>query len=144
MYLNTLHPKKGSKKNKTRLGRGIGSGFGKTSGRGHKGQKSRSGSSIRRGFEGGQMPLYRRVPKFGFNSSNKRKTSEVRLSDLNSIPNGIVNLDTLKMIGVIKKNISFVRIILCGKIKIPVIVQGLQVTKGARIAIKKSGGKIQK
>ncbi|ADP66885.1 50S ribosomal protein L15 [Buchnera aphidicola str. TLW03 (Acyrthosiphon pisum)] len=103
MRLNTLSPANGARHSRKRLGRGIGSGFGKTSGRGHKGQKSRSGSSIRRGFEGGQMPLYRRLPKFGFNSRKKNITTEVRLSDLSNLSTNIIDLNVLKQENIIKK-----------------------------------------
>ncbi len=143
MHLNTLAPAHGSRQSRKRLGRGIGSGFGKTSGRGHKGQKSRSGSSIRRGFEGGQMPLYRRLPKFGFNSRKKNITTEVRLSDLSNLSTNIINLDILKKENIIKKNIKYAKIILSGKLKVSLIIQGLLITKGARAEIEKSGGKIE-
>lgn len=143
MYLNTLIPSHGARKNRKRLGRGIGSGFGKTSGRGHKGQKSRSGSSIRRGFEGGQMPLYRRLPKFGFNSRKKNITAEVRLSDLSNLTTDIVNIEILKTANIIKKNIKYVKIILSGKIKKSLIIKGIRVTQGARIAIENFGGTIE-
>ena len=96
MRLNTLSPAEGSKKAGKRLGRGIGSGLGKTGGRGHKGQKSRSGGGVRRGFEGGQMPLYRRLPKFGFTSRKAAITAEIRLSDLAKVEGGVVDLNTLK------------------------------------------------
>lgn len=141
MYLNNLSPARGARHNKKRLGRGIGSGFGKTSGRGHKGQKSRSGSSIRRGFEGGQMPLYRRLPKFGFNSRKKHITAEVRLSELSNLTD--VNLEILKKSNIVKKNIKYAKIILSGTIKKSLMVRGLLVTKGARIAIENSGGKVE-
>ncbi|QCI24010.1 50S ribosomal protein L15 [Buchnera aphidicola (Macrosiphoniella sanborni)] len=141
MHLNTLAPANGARRNRKRLGRGIGSGFGKTSGRGHKGQKSRSGSSIRRGFEGGQMPLYRRLPKFGFNSRKKNITAEVRLSDLSNFTT--VNLEILKKENIIKKNIKYAKIILSGTINKSLIIKGLLVTKGARIEIEKSGGKVE-
>ncbi|AEO08274.1 50S ribosomal protein L15 [Buchnera aphidicola] len=143
MYLNTLISSHGARKNRKRLGRGIGSGFGKTAGRGHKGQKSRSGSSIRRGFEGGQMPLYRRLPKFGFNSRKKNITAEVRLSDLSNLTTDIVNVEILKTANIIKKNIKYVKIILSGKIKKSLIIKGIRVTQGARIAIENFGGTIE-
>ncbi|QIE02183.1 50S ribosomal protein L15 [Buchnera aphidicola] len=143
MHLNTLIPARGARQNRKRLGRGIGSGFGKTAGRGHKGQKSRSGSSVRRGFEGGQMPLYRRLPKFGFNSRKKHMTAEIRLSDLSHLNTDIVNLDILKTANIIKKNIKYAKIILSGKIKKSLTIKGIRVTKGARIEIENSGGKIE-
>ncbi|MCU4136741.1 50S ribosomal protein L15 [Buchnera aphidicola (Sitobion avenae)] len=143
MHLNTLSPAYGARQNRKRLGRGIGSGFGKTSGRGHKGQKSRSGSSIRRGFEGGQMPLYRRLPKFGFNSRKKNITEEVRLSDLSNLSTNVIDLNILKKENIIKKNIKYAKIILSGKLKVSLIIRGLRVTKGARSEIEHSGGKVE-
>ncbi|QCI17882.1 50S ribosomal protein L15 [Buchnera aphidicola (Acyrthosiphon lactucae)] len=143
MYLNDLSPANGARQNRKRLGRGIGSGFGKTSGRGHKGQKSRSGSSIRRGFEGGQMPLYRRLPKFGFNSRKKNITTEVRLSDLSNLSTNIIDLNILKKENIIKKNIKYAKIILTGKLKVSLTIRGLLVTKGARFEIENSGGKVE-
>lgn len=143
MYLNTLSPARGARKNRKRLGRGIGSGFGKTSGRGHKGQKSRSGSSIRRGFEGGQMPLYRRLPKFGFNSRKQSVTAEVRLSDISNLSSNIIDLEILKKENIIQKNIKYAKIILSGKTNNALIIRGILVTKGARSEIENSGGKIE-
>ncbi|WAI11686.1 MAG: 50S ribosomal protein L15 [Buchnera aphidicola (Macrosiphum albifrons)] len=143
MYLNTLSPANGARQNRKRLGRGIGSGFGKTAGRGHKGQKSRSGSSIRRGFEGGQMPLYRRLPKFGFNSRKKNITTEVRLSDLSNLSTNIIDLKVLKKENIVKKNIKYAKIIFTGKLNVSLIIRGLLVTKGARSEIENSGGKIE-
>ncbi|XBC39997.1 MAG: 50S ribosomal protein L15 [Buchnera aphidicola (Chaetogeoica yunlongensis)] len=145
MYLNTLSPKVKSFKKFKRVGRGIGSGFGKTSGRGHKGQKSRSGSKLKRGFEGGQTPLYRRVPKFGFVSLKKLKTAELRLSDLKKITEyKIIDLNLLKNLGIIKKNIKYVKII-SSKISIAnaLIIRNLSVSKGAKIIIEAVGGKIE-
>ena len=131
MRLNTLSPAEGSKKAGKRLGRGIGSGLGKTGGRGHKGQKSRSGGGVRRGFEGGQMPLYRRLPKFGFTS------------DLAKVEGGVVDLNTLKAANIIGIQIEFAKVILAGEVSTPVTVRGLRVTKGARAAIEAAGGKIE-
>ncbi|CAJ0993512.1 50S ribosomal protein L15 [Pantoea sp. Nvir] len=142
MHLNTLSPAVGSKHTAKRLGRGIGSGFGKTGGRGHKGQKSRAGGGVRRGFEGGQMPLYRRLPKFGF-TSRKSFMEEVRLSDIAKVEGGIVTLKTLKAANVIGVQIECVKVISSGKISVPVIVRGLCVTKGACAAIKAVGGNIE-
>lgn len=143
MYLNTVFERSKNKKKK-RLGRGIGSGFGKTSGRGHKGQKSRTGSSIRRGFEGGQTPLYRRIPKFGFNSRKKKYKTEVRLSELSVFNHkDVINLDSLKKRNIINSHIKFVKIISSGKISIPLFIKGLSVTKGACFIIKSFGGKIE-
>ena len=133
MRLNTLSPAEGAKHSAKRLGRGIGSGLGKTGGRGHKGQKSRTGGGVRRGFEGGQMPLYRRLPKF----------AEVRLDDLNKIENGIVTLETLKEANLLTKDIQFVKVILAGEVKTKLVIRGLRVTKGARAAIEAAGGSIE-
>ncbi|QCI21782.1 50S ribosomal protein L15 [Buchnera aphidicola (Hyadaphis tataricae)] len=143
MYLNTLAPAYGSVTNRKRLGRGIGSGFGKTAGRGHKGQKSRSGSSVRRGFEGGQMPLYRRLPKFGFNSRKKKITAEVRLTSLSNLSTNIVDLNLLKKENIINKNIKYAKIIFKGKVTSSLIIRGLSITKGARTVIEHYGGKIE-
>ncbi|AAO27154.1 50S ribosomal protein L15 [Buchnera aphidicola str. Bp (Baizongia pistaciae)] len=144
MYLNTLSPNSKSHKKSKRVGRGIGSGFGKTSGRGHKGQKSRSGCKIRRGFEGGQMPLYRRIPKFGFVSLKKEKVAEVRLEDLKNFSNCIINLQFLKKTGLIKKNIKYVKIISSGSIITNIlIIRNLFVSKSVRNIIESSGGKIE-
>ena len=143
MRLNTLSPAEGAKHSAKRLGRGIGSGLGKTGGRGHQGQKSRTGGGVRRGFEGGQMPLYRRLPKFGFTSMKSAVTAEVRLDDLNKIENGIVTLETLKEANLLTKDIQFVKVILAGEVKTKLVIRGLRVTKGARAAIEAAGGSIE-
>ncbi|EHK90001.1 50S ribosomal protein L15 [Aggregatibacter actinomycetemcomitans] len=143
MRLNTLSPAEGAKRSAKRLGRGIGSGLGKTGGRGHKGQKSRTGGGVRRGFEGGQMPLYRRLPKFGFTSMKSAVTAEVRLDDLNKIENGIVTLETLKAANILTKDIQFAKVILAGEIKTKLVIRGLRVTKGAKAAIEAVGGSIE-
>ncbi|RDE87111.1 50S ribosomal protein L15 [Aggregatibacter kilianii] len=143
MRLNTLSPAEGAKHSAKRLGRGIGSGLGKTGGRGHKGQKSRTGGGVRRGFEGGQMPLYRRLPKFGFTSMKAAVTAEVRLDDLNKIENGIVTLEALKEANLLTKDIQFVKVILAGEVKTKLVIRGLRVTKGARAAIEAAGGSIE-
>ncbi|QJC29998.1 50S ribosomal protein L15 [Enterobacteriaceae endosymbiont of Plateumaris sericea] len=143
MYLNTLSPSLGSKSYKKRLGRGIGSGLGKTSGRGHKGQKSRSGCKINKSFEGGQTPLHRRLPKFGFQSRKKIFYKEIKLSDLNKIKSDIIDLNTLKRFKVISKKIKYVKIINTGKIFIPIKIFKLRCTKNAKISIEKLGGKIE-
>ncbi|NJC99906.1 50S ribosomal protein L15 [Candidatus Erwinia dacicola] len=143
MRLNTLTPADGSKHASKRLGRGIGSGFGKTGGRGHKGQNSRSGGGVHRGFEGGQMPLYRRLPKFGFTSRKAMVTAEVRLSDLAKVEGGIVDLNTLKAANIIGIQMEFAKVILSGKVSAPVTIRGLRVTKGACAAIEAAGGKIE-
>lgn len=143
MRLNSLSPAEGAKHSSKRLGRGIGSGLGKTGGRGHKGQKSRSGGGVRRGFEGGQMPLYRRLPKFGFTSLKSLHTAEVRLNDLAKVDGNVVTLDSLKAANVITKDILSAKVILAGKIEKAVIIRGLGVTKGARAAIESVGGSIE-
>ncbi|ERF78153.1 50S ribosomal protein L15 [Gallibacterium anatis] len=143
MRLNTLSPAEGAKHSAKRLGRGIGSGLGKTGGRGHKGQKSRTGGGVRRGFEGGQMPLYRRLPKFGFTSIKAAVTAEVRLSDLAKVSGNEITLETLKEAKVISSDIQFAKIILSGEVKSGVVIRGLRVTKGAKAAIEAAGGSIE-
>jgi large subunit ribosomal protein L15 len=143
MRLNTLSPAAGSKPSAKRVGRGIGSGLGKTCGRGHKGQKSRSGGSVRPGFEGGQMPLKQRLPKFGFTSRKSLVTAEVRLAELAKVEGDVVSLETLKAANVITKDIEFAKVVLSGEIARTVTVKGLRVTKGAKAAIEAAGGKIE-
>ncbi len=143
MRLNTLSPAEGAKHSAKRLGRGIGSGLGKTGARGHKGQKSRTGGGVRRGFEGGQMPLYRRLPKFGFTSTKAAVTAEVRLDDLNKIGSGIVTLETLKEANLLTKDIKFAKVILAGELNTKLVIRGLRVTKGARAVIEAAGGSIE-
>jgi len=143
MRLNSLSPAPGARKNAKRVGRGIGSGTGKTAGRGHKGQKSRSGGKVRPGFEGGQMPLQKRLPKYGFTSRISRTTAQVRLSELNAVEGDVVDLAALKVADVVKDNILRARIFLSGELNKAVTVKGLVVTKGAREAIEKSGGKVE-
>ena len=126
-----------------RSGRGIGSGLGKTGGRGHKGQKSRSGGKVRVGFEGGQMPLKQRLPKFGFTSRKSLVTAEVRLSELAKVEGNVIDLNSLKAANVITKNIVFAKVVLSGEIATAVTVKGLRVTKGAKAAIEAAGGKIE-
>lgn len=142
MRLNTLSPAPGAKSAKKRVGRGIGSGLGKTAGRGHKGLKSRSGGSVKPGFEGGQMPLQRRLPKFGFTSRVGRVTGQVTLSEVAKIE-GDVDLKALMAAGLVKKSIQFVKVVKSGEINKAVTVKGLRVTKGAREAIEAAGGKIE-
>ncbi|MFV9988756.1 MAG: 50S ribosomal protein L15 [Coxiella endosymbiont of Dermacentor nuttalli] len=143
MRLNVLQPNKKAKKNKTRVGRGIGSGKGKTCGRGHKGQHSRSGGYHKVGFEGGQMPLKRRVPKFGFTSRKKLFSAEVRLHELNKISDSdVVNIDTLKAANIIGRHIRYVKIFASGKLEKPVTILGLQVTKSVKSAVEAVGGKV--
>ncbi|WP_108649091.1 50S ribosomal protein L15 [Dongshaea marina] len=143
MRLNTLSPAAGSKPSAKRVGRGIGSGLGKTSGRGHKGQKARSGGGVRPGFEGGQMPLKQRLPKFGFTSRKAMVTAEVRLHEIAQVEGDVVDLNALKQAGLVTKNILFGKVVLSGKIERAVTVRGLRVTKGARAAIEAAGGKIE-
>ena len=142
MNLNNLQPAFGSKQAKRRVGRGIGSGFGKTAGRGHKGQKSRAGGFHRIGFEGGQMPLQRRLPKRGFKSPSALTRAEVRLSDLDKLGVDDIDLLVLKQAGLVSGLVKNVRIILSGEINRSVNVNGLVVTKGARAAIESKGGKV--
>lgn len=143
MFLNSLAPAPGSKTTKKRVGRGIGSGLGKTGGRGHKGLKSRSGGSVAPGFEGGQTPMQRRLPKFGFTSRISGVTAEVTLNEIAKIGGDTVTLLTLKDAGLITKNIRFVKVIKSGEISRSVTVQGIKVTIGAREAIEAAGGKIE-
>ncbi len=143
MFLNTLSPAAGSKSAAKRVGRGIGSGLGKTGGRGHKGLKSRSGGSVKPGFEGGQMPLQRRLPKFGFNSRTAPFVAEIRLNELTLVEGDVVDLEALKKADVISHNIQRARVILSGEIKSAVTVKGLKVTKGAKAAIEAAGGKVE-
>ena len=143
MRLNTLSPAPGSRKDAKRVGRGIGSGLGKTAGRGHKGQKSRSGGRVRPGFEGGQMPLQKRLPKYGFSSRISRTTAQVRLSELNAVEGDVVDLAALKAADLINENIARARIFLSGELGKSVTVKGLAVTRGAREAIEKAGGKVE-
>lgn len=143
MYLNTLSPKEGSTKTAKRVGRGIGSGHGKTCGRGHKGQKSRSGGFSKVGFEGGQMPLQRRLPKVGFSSRVGRTTDEIRLNELALVEGDVVDLVSLKAANLIRQDIKRVKVILSGEINKPVTVRGLGVTKGALAAIEAAGGKVE-
>lgn len=143
MRLNTLSPAPGRTQNKKRVGRGIGSGLGKTAGRGHKGLKSRSGGTVKPGFEGGQMPLQKRLPKFGFTSRIGRVTAEVRTSELNLIEGEVVDLDTLKQADIIGINMKRAKIFLSGELTKAVTVKGLAVTKGAKAAIEAAGGKVE-
>ena len=143
MRLNTLKPAEGSKHSAKRVGRGIGSGLGKTCGRGHKGQKARSGGFHKVGFEGGQMPLQRRLPKVGFSSRIGRVTAEIRLDECAKVEGDIVDLLSLKKANLINQNIKRAKVFLSGKIDRAVTIQGLGVTKGARAAIEAAGGKVE-
>jgi len=143
MKLNTLSPAEGSKKNRKRAGRGIGSGLGKTAGRGHKGQKSRSGGYHKVGFEGGQMPLQRRLPKRGFASRTARYNEEIRLYQIQVMSSDVIDLETLKAEGLVGHAIRKVKIINTGDLNRAVTVKGLGVTKGAQAAIEAAGGKVE-
>ena len=142
MELNNLKPGDGAKHSKKRLGRGIGSGLGKTAGRGHKGQHSRSGGYKKVGFEGGQMPLHRRLPKRGFVSLSAGDTAQVRLSDLDKVAVDEIDLLVLKQAGVVNGQAKTAKVILSGKIEKAVKLKGIAVTKGARAAIEAAGGSI--
>jgi large subunit ribosomal protein L15 len=142
MKLNSLKPAEGSKHAKKRVGRGIGSGLGKTAGRGHKGQKSRSGGFHKVGFEGGQMPLQRRLPKRGFKSPMAGRTAEVRLSDLERIEASEVDLLVLKQAGVVPQLALAAKVILSGNLTRKVSLKGIGATKGARAAVEAAGGSV--
>lgn len=142
MLLNTIKPAFGSKRPRKRLGRGIGSGLGKTAGRGHKGQHARAGLSHKPGFEGGQMPIQRRLPKFGFVSRKALVTAEVRLSDLNKIDAKEIDLFSLRDANVINASVVFVKVFASGEIKTAVTLRGIKVTAGAKAAIEAAGGKV--
>jgi large subunit ribosomal protein L15 len=142
MQLNTLKPAAGARNTRKRVGRGIGSGSGKTCGRGHKGQHSRSGGFHKVGFEGGQMPLQRRLPKIGFTSRCGLKTTEVRLHELTGVDAEIIDLAALKSANIVGKNITRAKVVASGQIGKPVTLRGLAATKGARAAIEAAGGKI--
>lgn len=143
MRLNTLSPAEGSRPNAKRVGRGIGSGLGKTAGRGHKGQKARSGGSVRPGFEGGQMPLQKRLPKYGFTSRVGMKTAEIRLGDLAKVAGDEISIESLKDADLLRNDMLRARIFLAGTIDRAVTVKGLAVSKGARAAIEQAGGKVE-
>jgi large subunit ribosomal protein L15 len=142
MKLNTIKPAEGSKKARRRVGRGIGSGLGKTAGRGHKGQKSRSGGFHKVGFEGGQMPLQRRLPKRGFISLSRDDTAEVRLSDLAKMPVEEIDLLALKAAGIVPAIAKQAKVIKTGKLEKAVKLSGVLATKGARAAIEAAGGSV--
>jgi large subunit ribosomal protein L15 len=143
MRLNSMKPAPGAKRKGKRLGRGIGSGLGKTGGRGHKGQKARAGGYHKVGFEGGQMPIQRRLPKLGFRSYISRITAEVRLSELDKLDAAVVDMDTLKKANLVTKNAKYVKVFASGEITRAVTLKGLRVSKGARTAIEAAGGKIE-
>ncbi|MCB1683515.1 MAG: 50S ribosomal protein L15 [Pseudomonadales bacterium] len=143
MHLNNLSPAEGSRRRKRRVGRGPGSGWGKTCARGQKGQKSRKSGNVRPGFEGGQQPLKQRVPKFGFRSRVGLSTAEVRLSEIDALGADLVDLDALKTGNVVSRNMKRARVILSGDIHRAVTVKGVAVTRGARAAIEAAGGKVE-
>ena len=143
MRLNTLSPAPGRVSAKKRVGRGIGSGLGKTAGRGHKGLKARSGGSVKPGFEGGQMPLQKRLPKYGFSSRIGRVTAEIRLAELNKIEGEIADIEALSTAGLINNSVKRAKIFLSGELTKPLTVKGLAVTKGAKAAIEAAGGKVE-
>jgi large subunit ribosomal protein L15 len=143
MRLNTLTPAPGSRKPRTRVGRGGGSGLGKTAGRGHKGQRARKSGNVRPGFEGGQMPIQQRLPKYGFSSAIARVTAQLRLSELDKVQGDIVDLDTLKASNVVARNIERVRVFQSGAVSRALHLKGVVVTKGARAAIEAAGGKVE-
>ena len=140
--LNTLKPAEGAKHAKRRVGRGIGSGLGKTAGRGHKGQKSRSGGFHKVGFEGGQMPLYRRLPKRGFTARGQHLHAEVRLSDLQRVPVDEIDVQVLKQSGIVGQNVRYAKVIKSGELNRKVTLKGLTATAGARAAIEAAGGSL--
>ncbi len=143
MRLNTLSPAPGSTHAKKRVGRGIGSGLGKTAGRGHKGLKSRSGGTVKPGFEGGQMPLQKRLPKYGFSSRIGRVTAEIRTSELNAVEADVVDLEALRKAGLIGTTVKRVKVFLSGEVKKAVTLKGVAITKGALAAVEAAGGKIE-
>ena len=143
MRLNTLSPAPGRVKEGKRCGRGIGSGLGKTGGRGHKGQKSRSGGKVRPGFEGGQMPLQKRLPKYGFTSRLAAVTAEIRLSELNLIEGDVADIDALRNAGLINNSITRAKVFVSGELKKAVTLKGIGATKGAAAAIVAAGGKVE-
>ncbi|HIU72973.1 MAG TPA: 50S ribosomal protein L15 [Candidatus Aphodousia faecipullorum] len=143
MQLNTLQPAVGSKSARHRVGRGVGSGWGKTAGRGHKGQKSRAGGFHKVGFEGGQMPLHRRLPKRGFTSLTRRFCEEVRLNELQGLSVEEIDLSVLKAANIVSARALSARVILSGEISRKVVLRGLSATKGAKAAIEAAGGSVE-
>ena len=143
LRLNSLRPAPGHKKDAKRVGRGIGSGLGKTAGRGHKGLTSRSGGKVRPGFEGGQMPLQKRLPKYGFTSRMARVTAQVRTAELAKVADDVIDLDALKRANIVGTHIERAKVFLSGELDKAVTLKGLAVTKGARELIEKVGGKVE-
>jgi large subunit ribosomal protein L15 len=143
MFLNTIAPAEGSRQKRKRVGRGIGSTLGKTSGRGHKGQHARAGGFHKVGFEGGQMPLQRRLPKVGFRSRSKMFVAEVRLSELNKLSSDVVDLAALKTANIVSAQTKTVKVINSGTLEKPIVLKGILATRGARKLIEEKGGKIE-
>ena len=143
MQLNTLQPAEGSKSARHRVGLGVGSGWGKTAGRGHKGQKSRAGGFHKVGFEGGQMPLHRRLPKRGFTSLTRRFCEEVRLNELQGLSVEEIDLDVLKSANIVSPLAMSARVILSGEISRKIVLRGVRATKGAKAAIEAAGGSVE-
>ncbi|MBC6427818.1 MAG: 50S ribosomal protein L15 [Cellvibrionales bacterium] len=143
MHLNTLRPNQAARKARKRVGRGIGCGYGKTCGRGHKGLKSRSGGKVAPGFEGGQMPLRKRLPKYGFTSRVSATTAQVRLGELNALTAATIDLDALKKADLVTRKTTRARVFASGTLNRPVHLVGLAVTKGAREAIEAAGGSVR-
>lgn len=143
MYLNTIQPSEGSRKSAKRVGRGIGSTLGKTCGRGHKGQKSRSGGFHKVGFEGGQMPLQRRLPKVGFTSRRKKYSAEVRLNELNGLDVEVIDLPALVAANIVPAHTKTAKVIQSGELSRAVTLKGVKVTAGAKTSIEAAGGKVE-
>lgn len=142
MQLNTLSPAAGSRPGAKRVGRGIGSGLGKTCGRGHKGQKARSGGKVKPGFEGGQMPLQKRLPKYGFTSRISRVSAQIRLSELNLVEGEVVDLGALRAAGLVNSSVLRAKVFLSGHLNKPVTIKGLAITAGAKAALEAAGGQV--
>ena len=143
MFLNSIQPAEGATHARRRVGRGIGSGLGKTGGRGHKGQKSRSGGFHKVGFEGGQMPLQRRLPKRGFKSLTAAANAEIRLSELNLLAVNEIDVLVLKQAGLVPAAVSNVKVIASGELSKAIVLKGIKATKGAKVAIETAGGKVE-
>ena len=143
MFLNSIQPAEGATHARRRVGRGIGSGLGKTGGRGHKGQKSRSGGFHKVGFEGGQMPLQRRLPKRGFKSLTAAANAEIHLSELNLLAVNEIDVLVLKQAGLVPATVSSVKVIASGELSKAIVLKGIKATKGAKVAIETAGGKVE-
>lgn len=142
MRLNSLQPAIGSKSDAKRVGRGMGSGYGKTCGRGHKGQKARSGGRVKPGFEGGQMPLQKRLPKFGFTSRISRVSAQIRLAELGGVEADVIDLSALRAAGLVNNNVRRAKVFLSGKLDKAVKIKGLRITAGAKVALEAAGGQV--